>query len=138
MKHVNKDISEQDLRARERYRVRIDTLRGRLGMLEGRDRILMTMYWEKGSSLTQIGKLAGINRASLARRLNKITERLMEGKYIDCIRSIERFTPEQIDVAKDYYLTGLSIRKIARRRKISFYQVRKTIRNIERKIQGSQ
>lgn len=135
MNNIREDITEEELNVRGKYRDSIYLLRSRLSMLTGEDKLLMTMYWENGNSLRQIGRLAGINRISLARRINKITERLMEGKYIVCIRNRERFTRRQMDVAKDYFLMGLSMKKIAEERKLSYYQVREILQKIERKLE---
>lgn len=135
METVKENIPEELLTKKEKYRSKVDLLLSRIDLLNGEDRLLMTMYWENGNSLTQIGRLAGINRISLARRINKITERLMEGKYIACIRNRRIFTRQQMDIAKDYFLMGLSMKKIADRRKLSFYQVRAMLKKIERKLE---
>ena len=135
MNNIREDITEEELNVRGKYRDSIYLLRSRLSMLTGEDKLLMTMSWENGNSLRQIGRLAGINRISLARRINKITERLMEGKYIVCIRNRERFTRRQMDVAKDYFLMGLSMKKIAEERELSYYQVREILQKIERKLE---
>ena len=135
METIKEDISEQLPAVKEKYRSEVDLLLSRIDLLSGRDRLLMTMFWEKGNSLSQIGKLAQINRNSLARRINTVTERLMEGKYIACMRNRRIFTGRQLDIAKDYFLTGLSMKRIARRRKLSYYQVRKMIKIIESKLE---
>jgi predicted DNA-binding protein YlxM (UPF0122 family) len=135
MDKINQNISEARLKVKSNCRDRIDILLNRLSMLNGQDKLLMTMYWGNGNSLRQIAGITGIHRASLARRINKITRRLMEGKYITCIRNRKRFTESQMAIAKDYFLVGLSMRKIAEKRGLSYYQVRKIIQKIERKIQ---
>ena len=135
METIKENISEQLPAIKEKYRSEVDLLLSRIDLLSGRDRILMTMFWEKENSLSQIGKLAQINRNSLARRINKITRRLMEGKYIACLRNRDRFTGWQLDIAKDYFLTALSMKKIADRRNLTYYQVRKMIKTIKKKLE---
>lgn len=131
MKISNEKISEAELKAQAECRDRVDLIRQRLSMLSGEEKLLMTMYWENGNSLRQISRLAGSNRKSIARRINKLTERLMEGKYITCLRYRDKFTMREMAIAKEYYLLGLSMKKIADKRRVSFYYVRKTIEKIQ-------
>jgi predicted DNA-binding protein YlxM (UPF0122 family) len=135
MEKVKEDITEEELKVRSKYRDSIELLRSRLSMLSGEDKLLMTMYWKNGNSLRQIGRLAGINRLSIARRISKITKRLMEGQYITCLRNRDRFTRRQIAVAKEYYLLGLSIKAIAGKRKLSYYRVRQILNKIQQRIE---
>jgi predicted DNA-binding protein YlxM (UPF0122 family) len=130
MKISKENISEAGLKAQAKCRDRVNLIRQRLSMLSGEEKVLMTMYWENGNSLRQISKLAGLNRRSIARRIHKITERLMEGEYIDCLRYRNKFTHSEMTIAKDYFLRGISMKKIADKRHLSFYHVRKTLEKI--------
>ncbi len=132
MEGIRKNIPEELLTAKEKYRDRADLLRNRLDMLSGKDKLLMKMYWENGNSLRQISRLAGVNRATIGRRINKLTERLMEGQYITCLRNRNRFTKREMAIAKDYFMLGMSMKKIADKRNRSYYQVRQTLEKIQR------
>ena len=132
MKKIYQNVSQAKLGATGKYRDGVDMLRQRLSMLRGEDKLLMTMYWENGNSLRQISKLAGVNRATIARRIHKLTERLMEGQYITCLRNRNRFTKREMAVANDYFMLGMSIKKIADKRNWSYYQVRQTLEKIQR------
>lgn len=132
MKNTNEILSVAELKTKGEYRDRVDMLRQRLDMLSGKDKLLMTMYWENGNSLQQISRLAGVNRATIARRIHKLTARLMEGKYIDCMRYRNRFTKYEMAIAKDYFLLGVSQKKIASKRRCSCYHVRQTLEKIQR------
>ena len=132
MDGIRKNIPEELLTAKEKYRDRADLLRNRLDMLSGKDKLLMKMYWENGNSLRQISRLAGVNRATIGRRINKLTERLMEGQYITCLRNRNRFTKREMAVANDYFMLGMSIKKNADKRNWSYYQVRRTLDKIQR------
>ncbi len=131
MDGIRKNIPEELLTAKEKYRDRADLLRNRLDMLSGKDKLLMKMYWENGNSLRQISRLAGINRVTIARRINKLTERLMEGKYITCLRYRDRFTVREMAIAKDYFLLDISMKKISEKRHLSFYNVRQILERIQ-------
>ncbi|MHC4587580.1 MAG: sigma-70 RNA polymerase sigma factor region 4 domain-containing protein [Planctomycetota bacterium] len=131
MKISKANLSEAGLKAQDESRDKVDLIRQRLSMLSGVDRLLMTMYWENGNSLQQISKLAGLNRRSIARRIHKITERLIEGQFIDCLRYRNKFTHSEMTIAKDYFLLSLSMKKIAEKRHLSFYHVRKTLEKVQ-------
>jgi len=134
MEKIHKNISQRTLKARDNYRDRIDLLRSRAGLLAGKDKLLMTMYLENGNSFRQIARLAGVSEAAIGRRIRKITKRLLNGEYITCLRSRNEFTKTEMDIAKDYFLLGLSIRKIAARRHCSYYHVRETLKKIQQLV----
>ncbi len=137
MKKIHKNISQKTLEAKNQYRDEIDLLRGRLNLLNGKDKVLMTMYLENGNSFRQIARLTGISDTSIARRINGLTKRLLDSQYIVCLRNRDKFTREQMTIAKDYFLTGLSIRKIALKRHRSFYHVRETMKKIQNILKDS-
>jgi len=92
----------------------------------------MEMYLDKGNTFRQMATLAGVSEASIARRIHKITKRLMDGAYITCLRNRDLLTPEQLSIARDCLLLGLSQRATARKRQCSVYRVRKTLKRIEK------
>ena len=131
MKRVHENIAEQTNNTTGRHRGGIELLRGRLNLLSGTDKLLMTMYIEHGNSIRQIARIRGVSEASVARRIRSITKRLTDGPYIDCLRNRNKLTRLQLAVAKDYYLLGLSMRRIAAKRRWSYYRVRDTINEIQ-------
>jgi predicted DNA-binding protein YlxM (UPF0122 family) len=131
MKKIHINISQTTLEAEKRRRDELDLLRSRLHLLNGKDKVLMTMYLENGSSFRQIARLAGVSDTSIARRINILTERLTDGEYITCLRNRDKFTRDQMTIAKDYFLVGLSMKEIAVKRRWSRYHVRETIIKIK-------
>ncbi len=131
MKKIHTNISQKTLGVKNQYRYEIDLLRGRLNLLNGKDKVLMTMYLENGNSFRQIARLTGISDTSIARRINRLTKRLLDSKYIICLRNRDKFTGEPMTIAKDYFLTGMSMREIAIKRRWSWYHVRETIIKIK-------
>jgi len=134
METIHANISQQTMEAKSKYRDRIDLLRSRVNLLTGKDKLLMTMYLENGNSFRQMARLAGINEANIARRIHRVTKRLIDGEYITCLRSRDKFTKTEMAVAKDYFLLGLSTRKIAAKRHWSYYRVRETLKKIQRLV----
>ncbi len=131
MKKIHKNIPQSSIKTRTEYRDRIDLLRSRVSLLTGKDKLLMTMYLENGNSFRQMARLVGVNEASIARRIHKVTKRLMNGEYITCLRNRNKFSKGELDIAKDYFLAGLSMKKNAEKRDSTYYRVRKTLKKIQ-------
>jgi hypothetical protein len=131
METIHENISNETLEAKNQHRDQIDLLRSRLYLLDGTEKVLMTMYIENGNSFRQIAQLLGVNETSIARKIHHITKRLISSEYIFCLRNRDKFNKYQIDIAKDYFLTGLSIKNIAAKRHQSYYSVRKTLIKIQ-------
>ncbi|RKY23894.1 MAG: hypothetical protein DRP62_04960 [Planctomycetota bacterium] len=131
MKSIHANISQETLQKKNECRDRIDLLRSRVNLLSGKDRLLMTMYLKNGNSFRQMARLVGVNEASIARRIHKVAQRLIDGEYITCLRNRSKFTNFEMAVAKDYFLTGISMRKIAAKHHRSYYCVRQSIKKIQ-------
>lgn len=131
MKKIHVNLSQTMLEAEKRRRDELDLLRSRLHLLNGKEKVLMTMYLENGSSFRQIARLTGVSDTSIARRINRLTKRLIDGQYIACLRNRDKFTRDQMTIAKDYFLVGLSMKEIAVKRRWSCYHVRETIIKIK-------
>ena len=131
MKRVHENIKEQTISVKDLRRGRMELLAGRLNLLTGTDKLLMTMYIRHGNSIRQIARIRGVSETSVARRIRAISKRLTDGPYIECLRNRDRLTRSQLAIAKDYYLMGLSIRRIATKRRWSFYRVRDVLNEIQ-------
>jgi len=128
--NISSEIKDRSVQ----YRDRIDMLRGRLELLSGQDRVLLKMYLENGTTFRQMAAVAGVNEATIARRIYKLIRRLLDGEYIICLRNRKSFTRLEMQIAKNYFLDGLSQRKISLQRKCSVYRVRQTLKKIESKV----
>ena len=138
MEKIHANIPQKQSRAKNTYRDRIDLLHSRVNLLTGKDKVLMTMYLKNGNSFRQMARLAGVNEANIARRIRKVTKRLIDGEYITCLRNRSKFSKPEMDVAKDYFLMGLSIKKIAAKRQVSYYGVREALKKIQRLVEVKQ
>ena len=121
--------------ARQDSRCQIELLRSRAELLSGRDRALMKMYLDNGASFRQMAAVAGVNEVTIARRIHQLVKRLLDGEYILCLRHQNRLGSFALAVAQDYFLAGLSQRRIAEKRNSSVYRVRKALKEIENLIQ---
>ena len=131
MESIHENVTKVEVKARKRCRDRIDMLKSRVELLTGKDRLLMTMYLKYGNTFYQMARLTGVNEANVARRIYRVTKRLIDGEYITCLRNRDKFSEAEMTVAKDYFLRGLSIKKIAGRRKLSYYRVREILKKIQ-------
>lgn len=134
MKRIHAKVPHSSLTAKTVYRDRIDLLCSRVGLLTGKDKLLMTMYLKNGNTFYQMARLAGVNETTIARRIHRVTKRLIDGEYITCLRNRDKFTKTEMAVARDYFLKGLSMKKIARKRRSTYYRVRETMKKIQRLV----
>lgn len=132
MKRIYPNISKVSNEQREM----VELLRSRVELLTGMDRVLMTMYIENGNSFRQMARLAGVTEETIARRIRRMTERLMKEEYVTCLRKRDELGRDEMEIAKDYFLTGLSIKRIARKRSATYYSIRQTLKRIEAIIRG--
>ena len=133
MKRIHGNIADQT-NFKSLRRGSIELLRSRLNLLSGTDKLLLTMNIENGNSFRQIARVRGVAETSIARRIRAIAKRLTDGPYIDCLRNRDKLTSCQLSIAKDYYLMGLSMRRIVTKRQWSYYRVRDAIIQIRRVV----
>ena len=107
-----------------------DMLR-RIDMLTGVERVMMTMYFEKGSSFEQIARLANLSAATVSRRIHKISSRLTDGRYLRCLRNKEMFTKFELAIAKEHFVRGKSIRALTKEKGATYHKMRRTVKRIE-------
>lgn len=138
MKRIHENFAEQANKIKDLHRGRIELLAGRLNLLTGTDKVLMTMYIRHGNSIRQIARIRGVSETSVARRIRAVSKRLTEGPYIECLRNRDKLTSRQLAIAKDYYLMGLSMRQIAKKRCWSYYRIRDTLSEIQNVVNEPQ
>jgi len=134
MHQIHGNIAQQRRSAKNKCRDRIDMLQKRVNLLSGEDKTLMIMYLRNGNSCTQLSKLAGVSETTISRRINKIINRLTNGQYIKCLRNRHMFSSIELQIAKDYFLKGMSMRKISIKRNISYYHVCRYVKKLRQVI----
>ncbi len=130
MNRTHGNVSQQSLLSRGAKRDQVELLRGRLNLLDGREKVMMVMHVENGNSFRQIARLLGVSETSIARRIHRISARLLDGEYIGCLRNRDKLTMTQMAVARDYFLQGLSKREIAQKKRWSRYRVGRIVGDI--------
>lgn len=138
MKTIHANMAEMDAQTQGPYRDEIELLRSRVSLLTGKDKLLMTMYLENHNSFRQIAQLTGVSEARIARKIHRLTKRLLGSEYILCLRHRHRFTKAEMGIARDYYLLGLSRKATAQEHHCSDYQVRKMLRRVQQLLRAEQ
>ena len=133
-KFMAADADSGDFLQRSIFADRAEMLRSRVDILSGTDGAIMKMYLDGGSTYCQIARLMGVNEATAARRIRKITKRLLDGEYVICLHNRMKLSPLEQRIAKDHYLDGLSRRKIVLKRRVSIYRVRMGLKRIHKII----
>ena len=116
-------ISQADVRDIAVQQDRIDRLRARAYLLGDKDRTLLAMYLDAGSSVRQIARLTAMSPSTISRRIRRIIHRLSNDIYTACLRHRHRFTDLELAITRDYFIRGLSARRISREHNISYYSV---------------
>jgi len=138
MKRIYENLSETMLGSGEAERDKVELLRLRAQLLDGKDRLLIIMYLDNGASIRQLAGLTGLTEARLSRRLNKLLKRLGSNEYIRCLRHMDKIEQCELESAKAYFLQGLSMREIAEKDGRSYHSVRKIISKIKRLIKNEE
>ena len=130
MNRTHGNVSEQTMLTRRLKHDQVELLRGRLNLLDGREKVMMVMHVENGNSFRQIARLLGLSESTVARKIHRLNRRLINNEYIGCMRNRDKLTAEQMAVARDYFLKGLSKREIAQKKRWSRYRVGRIVEDI--------
>jgi len=124
MRRLSKQPAERDLCRVPVHRDGADFLKQQADLLAGVDRTLLTLYIGSGCNFYQLGRLTGMNRSSVSRRIRGILRRLSDQTYLACLESPSGFSDLEMDVLRDHFIRGLSLAKIARDAGLAYYRVR--------------
>jgi len=131
---IQENIKRQKFKADVDSSKLLNIIQSRFYLLQKRDRLIMSMYLENGLSYRQIALLLETSPSSISRRIKKIAYELTNGNFIVCMKMKHIFTPTELEIAKDYFIGGLSIKQLAQERKTSFYHIRELIKGISHTI----
>ena len=79
----------------------------------------MDLHFNNDVSFHKLAKISGLDRRIITRRANRLIHGLLADEYITVRRYCKQFSREQLDVAYDRYLLGLSYHSIAKKRHIT-------------------
>ena len=116
----------QDLAIKEFSRL----ISSRLDWLQGRDRILAEMVYERGLSYRTVAELTGMRPSSISRRVRTIVRRLLSREYQRCLLRRSQLTFLQMSIARERFILGMSRAAISSRHQISLYSVDRHLRQL--------
>ena len=116
-------------------RNKADTIRELAQNLSKPDRTLVLMYLDHDNSFRQMAQLLGVSEATVARRVKKIISRIDNRDIKSVLANSCTLSHRQKKIARDYFLRGLNVKKIAYKYKMTYYSTRRTI-NLLRKLSG--
>jgi len=128
MRPVEDDERTADACETVTRREAVEVLRMRAHLLAAEDRAMLEMYLEHGNSFRQIGRLMGLDSRNVSRRIRRITRRLADDTYSICLGNHEEFNGREMALIKDYFIHGLTEKGISRKRAVTLYGVRATLR----------
>lgn len=101
----------------------------KIDLLEGRDKVIMTMYLEQGFSMSEIAELVGVTASSMTRRIKKIASRLILAQV--CFNNRYIFELKELEVIAVHLLRGLSLKQSASECGCSYYFARKANKKVK-------
>ena len=140
MRRLSKPPAELDLHRAPTHRDTVDLLRQQVDLLTGVDRTLLTMYLQAGCSCHQLGRLTGMNRSSVGRRIRRMIRRLSDPTYILCLENGSIFSEREMAVIRDYFIRGMSLLRICETHALCYYRARAIVekaRSVAHPTEGS-
>ncbi len=101
-------------------------------LLRPEERALLDMYYDKGNTIVQLARVAGISESAMSARLHKVTRKLVDGDYYYSVKYRDRLTILEQLIARDYFLDNMTLKGTADKRKTSVRQVRKAVAKVRK------
>jgi DNA-directed RNA polymerase specialized sigma subunit len=103
----------------------------KIGILSTKQAALVKLFLSVKNYST-IAKMAGVNEATVARRLEKIANRLSSANPPAGICQNDSPPAETIEIINDYFINGLNVKTIAKKTGLSRYRITKTIKQMRK------
>jgi len=129
--------AELDLDRSPAHRDIVELLRERADLLGDEDRILLKMYLDADSSFHQLAKVVGTDRSTLCRRIHRMIRRLSDGTYDVCQRDERQFSPVEMNIIRDHFIRGLSVRRICRQYGLGCYRTRTIVEKARKLVRSA-
>ena len=102
----------------------IERLRHRSQWLNSKDKALVQMIFEKGSTFDQIARLTDENPSTINRRFHRLIQKLIAHELTALLASRHDVDGTDIRIVRDYFIQGLPQHAVAHKLNVSLYRVR--------------
>ncbi|MEN6385122.1 MAG: hypothetical protein ABFD79_07965 [Phycisphaerales bacterium] len=124
---LNKINKRQAVKIKKRALLNLfESMPGRIEMLTERERALVNLFLSS-QKFRHIALTAGIDEATIARRLKRIAARLASNDYVRALTN-KNLTPLKMQILRGYFIEGRSMLQIARDYNFKYCKVRKIIK----------
>lgn len=107
----------------------LDRFSTRIDLLSDEQKMFVRLFLG-AQNFRSIATMAGVNEATIARRLKKIADRISSNNFITALSQNSSITGEKMEILKDYFVNALPMARIAKDRNLSRYRVRKIIKTV--------
>jgi predicted DNA-binding protein YlxM (UPF0122 family) len=107
----------------------LDRFSTRIDLLSDEQKMFVRLFLD-AQNFRSIATMAGVNEATIARRLKKIADRISSNNFITALSQNSSITGEKMEILKDYFVNALPMARIAKDRNLSRYRVRKIIKTV--------
>ncbi len=123
-------MSEQNISKRRLLHI-LEIHSARIDMLSRKQAVLVKLFLSIKNYRT-IAKMAGINEATVARRLKKIATHISSDHFLAALSQDDSLSAEEIEIIKDRFVNGLSVKRISQNTGLSRYRITKTIKQVRK------
>jgi transposase len=121
---TSQKISKKELlHVLEKHSARVD-------MLPAGQKAFVTLFLN-GRSFRMLAKTAGVNEATVARRLRKIIGRINSDDFLSAL-SQDDLSEEKMEIIRGHFVNGLSVKSISKKIGLSRYGVSKIIQQMRK------
>ena len=118
------------------YREHINTIVSRSDQLGKMDRIVVRLYFIDGYTLDQIAAVAGVSPAQMSRRFKRLLKRIRSCEFAGYLHIHTRLSRFERRIGRDYFIRGISMRRISLDTGCSLYRIRQIVAGIRSRISG--
>ena len=104
-----------------------ERLSARVDILPQQQKALVRLFLA-GQNYKVIAKIASVNEATVSRKLRKIADRINCDSFIAALSENNDMPAEKLEIIKDYFVIGLTIKAITKKTDLSYYKIKKIIK----------
>ncbi len=92
--------------------------------LAHKERVLIRMVLDQGSTFEQIAGLTGESPSTVSRRFQRLLEKVINRRLLPVLKSRQAFDSRSVRIVQEYYLKGQPQKVIACKFNVSLYRIR--------------